>query len=100
MEFEKASFNQPTYNHNISLHDRKRLEITGVRKIENFDSNEFLLETSLGMMKIKGNELEIIKLDTNVGEVNIKGQVNEIHYSNSDKKNKNTEGILARLFKW
>ena len=42
------------YNHGISLLERKNLVITGVKKIENFDSNEFLLDTLQGFLSIKG----------------------------------------------
>ncbi len=40
-----------------------------LKKIESFDSEEFLMETTLGYLVIKGNELEIIKLDTYQGEM-------------------------------
>ena len=49
--------------------------ITGVKKIENFDSEQFLLETIMGFMVIKGSELELVKLDTLQGNVSIKGNV-------------------------
>ena len=32
--------------HNINITSRKNINITGVKKIDNFDENEFLLETS------------------------------------------------------
>ena len=60
-------------NHNISITNRKNINISGVKKIENFDENEFLLETTMGYLKITGNNLEIIKLDTYQGDVAIKG---------------------------
>ena len=36
--------------HNIVLKDRKILEITGVKQIDSFDSNEFLMETAQGWL--------------------------------------------------
>ena len=53
-----------TGNHNINITGRKSINISGVKKIDNFDENEFLLETNMGYLLIKGNNLEIIKLDT------------------------------------
>ena len=50
-------------NHNINIIDRHNITITGIVKIESFDSEEFLLETTLGPLGLKGRELEIIKLD-------------------------------------
>ena len=34
-----------------------------MKKIDNFDEYEFLIETSMGYLLIKGSNLEIIKLD-------------------------------------
>ena len=63
------------FNHGITLVERKNIVISGVKKIESFDSEEFLMETTLGYLVIKGNELEIIKLDTYQGNVSIKGKI-------------------------
>ena len=45
-------FEQTPYHH-VYLKDRKTLELTGIKKIESFDSLEFLIETSLGYLNIK-----------------------------------------------
>ncbi len=87
-----------SYNHSINLLERKTLVITGVKKIENFDVDHFLLETSMGFMLVKGEGLELIKLDTLAGHVTIKGLINSIEYIDSTKKNKE-DSIFSRLFK-
>ena len=51
-----------TYNHNVTINERKNIVISGVKKIDSFDNEEFLMETTMGYMIIKGSELEIIKL--------------------------------------
>ena len=61
-----------TNSHIINITDRKSINITGVKKIDNFDDKEFLIETNMGYLIIKGNDLEIIKLDTYQGDVSIK----------------------------
>ena len=61
-----------TNSHIINITDRKSINITGVKKIDNFDDKEFLIETNMGYLIIKGNDLEIIKLDTYKGDVSIK----------------------------
>ena len=50
-----------SFNHNITLNERKNIIITGVKKIDSFDNEEFLLETTMGPIVIKGEDLEIIK---------------------------------------
>ena len=91
---------ESTFSHSVNIIERKSIVISGVKKIENFDSEEFLLETNMGFMTIKGHDLEIIKLDTFQGTVSIKGQIDSISYMDSlNKKNKN-ESVLSKLFKW
>jgi sporulation protein YabP len=88
-----------TLTHAITLGDRSNLSISGVKKIESFDNEEFLLETTMGYLMVKGDGLEIIKLDTYQGNVNIKGKINNLSYI-EDLKNKDKEdGVLNRLFK-
>ena len=87
------------YNHSVSLLERKTLVITGVKKIETFDKLHFILETTMGFMVIKGNDLELIKLDTLAGNVTIKGTIDYINYIVENKK-KEEDGIFNRLFKW
>ena len=88
-----------SYNHGISLFERKNLVITGVKKIENFDSNQFILDTIMGFMIIKGSELELVKLDTLQGHVTIKGTINSITYAEENSKKDREDSIFSRLFK-
>ena len=69
-----------SFNHGLTITERKNLIISGVKKIESFDNEEFLMETTLGFLVIKGSELEIIKLDTYQGNVSIKGRVDSLMY--------------------
>lgn len=86
------------YNHNITISERKNIVITGVKKIDSFDDEEFLLETTMGFLIVKGKGLEIIKLDTYQGNVSIKGTVNNINYLENNKKEKE-ENVFSKLFK-
>ena len=82
----------------VTLNDRKSIMITGVKKIDSFNEKEFIMDTTLGPLSIKGNDLEIVKLDTYQGNLSIKGYVSSIIYK-EDKKMKE-ESILSKLFKW
>lgn len=86
------------YNHGISLAERKNLLVSGVKKIENFDEEEFLMETTMGFLVVKGEDLELIKLDTMQGNVSIKGKINSMDYI-EETKSKDSQGIFNRLFK-
>lgn len=85
-------------NHSITLTERKNIILTGVKKIESFDEEEFFMETTMGNLTIKGEGLEIIKLDTYQGNVSIKGKVDSLSYSDEGKKEKEN-GIFNKLFK-
>ena len=97
---EKDNSNYTNYNHSINLLERKTLVITGVKKIENFDNLHFLMDTSMGFMLVKGEDLDLIKLDTLAGNVTIKGIVNSIEYILENNKKNRDDSIFNRLFKW
>lgn len=86
-------------NQSINIVDRKSVLITGVNKVENFDNEEFLLITSLGILVIKGSDLELIKFDSASGTVSIKGYVTGFSYVDEEKKDKDSRGILNKLFR-
>ena len=87
-----------SYNHVISINERKMIYITGVNKIESFDEEEFLLDTNMGYLAIKGSSLEIVRLDTKDGVVSIKGNVDSFAYFENIKKNSKSS-IFEKLFK-
>lgn len=87
------------YSHGINLVERKNLIITGVKKIENFDTEQFLLETSMGFVIVKGEDLELIKLDTLQGDVSIRGLIKGIDYLEENNKKQKDNSIFNRLFK-
>ncbi len=88
-----------TSNHNVSITGRKNIVISGVKKIESFDDREFLIETVMGFMNIKGSDLEIIKLDTFQGDVTIKGKIDSLIYLESLNKKNKSDSIFNKLFK-
>ena len=85
-------------NHKISILERKSISLTGIKKINSFDDCEFFVDSIMGAMLIKGENLELIKLDTFQGNLSIKGKINSISYLDDNKKIK-TDNIMSRLFK-
>lgn len=82
--------------HNIVLKDRRYLEINGVKKIEHFDDEEFMIESIQGWIEVEGNDLTLDKLDKERGEIIIKGNINSIQYV-SDKKQ--TGSLVSKMFR-
>ena len=89
-----------SFSHSVSVIERKNILITGVKKVDSFDSEEFLIETIMGYLALKGSDLELIKLDTLQGSVTIKGMVNSFDYIEDTKKEEKNASIISRLFKW
>ena len=81
----------------IKIVDRKRINLSGVKKLVSFNPEEFLIETTLGVILLKGQDLEIIKLDTTDGILSIKGRINSLNYMDANKKSDTS--LIARLFK-
>ena len=88
-----------TSNHSVTINERKNINITGVKKIDSFDNEEFLLETIMGYILIKGSDLEIMKLDTYQGNVIIKGVVDSFTYMENAGKKAKEESMFSKLFK-
>lgn len=84
---------------NIILNSRKKLEISGVIKLENLNPDEFLIHTNLGMLLVKGSSLEMQHLDIEKGFLWITGNISSLDYIDEDEKKKNKEGFLKKLFK-
>ena len=97
---DKEIIMENNFNHGISISERKNVIVNGVKKIESFDNEEFLMDTTLGFLSIKGESLEIIKLDTYQGNVSIKGKIDSLSYSDNNVSKKDKENsFFNKLFK-
>lgn len=94
---DKKDINE-TFNHMITLNERKNIVLSGIKKLNSFDDSEFLVDSIMGAILIKGDNLELLKLDTFQGTLSIKGKINSVNYLDDNKKIR-TENIMARLFK-
>jgi len=68
------------------------------KKVDSFDEEEFLVETVMGYLVLKGEGLDLIKLDTLQGTVSIKGLIKSFDYIDDVKKDKE-HSLFNRLFK-
>ena len=81
--------------HNVILENRKKLSMSGVKKVINFDDNIVVLNTQMGEMTIKGENLHISKMDVDTGDLSVTGNIIGLIY------NETTHGVsvIKRLFK-
>ncbi len=85
--------------HDLNLVGRKELVVTGVKGIDSFDSEEFLIETNLGFLHIKGSGLTLDKMDNDSNELIIKGQFNSLSYVSGQKGKESKGNFLKKIFK-
>jgi len=84
--------------HDVIMRGRRILDITGVKQVESFDNEEFLLETVMGFLAIRGQNLQMKNLDVEKGVVSIKGKVFDITYLDEQHAEK-AKGFFSKLFK-
>lgn len=84
--------------HEVKINDRREIFLTGIKRIDSFDNEEFLMESSMGVILLKGVNLEIIRLDTHDGNVKIKGKIISFTYLDGEGK-QNRESFFSKLFK-
>lgn len=85
--------------HKVILTARNIALITGVLDVLSFDPNEVLLETELGMLMIRGEELHVNRLNLEKGEVDIDGRTDSLIYSERNMHKKDGESLLKKLFR-
>ena len=90
---------QVAVSHRMQIVNRKQVTITGVIDVISFDLNEILLETHMGMLSIKGNDLHVKRLSLDKGEIDIEGETDSFIYSDLGKYKKSKESLMGRLFK-
>lgn len=84
---------------NIVLENRKKLSLSGVRDVLSFDDQIVILDTELGMLTIKGEDIRINKLSLDTTEVIIEGKINCINYSEKQDKKTSSGSLIGKIFK-
>ena len=83
---------------NLVLENREKLTISGVLDVLSFDDQVVILETELGLLTVKGDNLRINKLSIDTSEVIVEGEIYNLAYSDNDM-DKKTTGFLNKIFK-
>ena len=96
--YEANSNKTNTQEHDVIMRGRRLLDITGVKQVESFDNEEFLLETVMGFLAIRGQNLQMKNLDVDKGIVSIKGKVFDLVYID-DQNGDKAKGFFSKLFR-
>ena len=81
---------------NVILENRNKLNISGIKEVISFDDETLLLDTSLGKMTIKGENIHIESFNTESGDLSAKGKFYAVVYMSDTKQ---SGGFLSRIFK-
>lgn len=84
--------------HKFILNQRNTCTMTGVTDVLSFDINEIMLETTLGVLMIRGKDLHVNRLTLEKGEVDLSGTIDSLQYSDMSKMKSRKEPLLTRLF--
>lgn len=96
--YEQNTTKTTVQEHDVVMRGRRLLEITGVKQVESFDNEEFLLETVMGFLAIKGQNLQMKNLDVDKGIVSIKGKIFDLVYLDEQHGEK-AKGFFSKLFR-
>ena len=66
--------------HKLQLSERKSLTMTGVTEVVSFDETAVVLQTSLGLLVVQGQQLQLKNLSLDGGQVAVDGTISALSY--------------------
>ena len=66
--------------HKLQLNERKSLTMTGVTEVVSFDETAVVLQTSLGLLIVQGQQLSLKNLSLDGGQVAVEGSISALTY--------------------
>ena len=84
---------------NLVLENRGKLSISGVLDVLSFDDQVVIVETELGLLTVKGENLRINKLSIDTSEVIVEGDISSLTYSDSKTLEKSKGSLISKIFK-
>ena len=95
---ERKSMNTTGVIQNLILENRSKLSISGVLDVLSFDDQVVILETELGLLTVKGENIRINKLSIDTSEVFVEGDISNLSYSDKSSE-KNKSSLMSKIFK-
>jgi sporulation protein YabP len=67
--------------HVVTITNREQVSVDGVVHVDSFDDQEIVVETDLGTLSLKGEDLHIKQLNLDDGYLEIEGVIDAVSYS-------------------
>ena len=71
---------EQTLSHSLTLHERKKLSLTGATEVVSFDDSCVVVNTPLGTLVVQGRELQLKTLTEDGGNVAVEGYITSLAY--------------------
>ena len=84
---------------NLILENRKKLNVSGVNDVLSFDDQVVIVDTELGLLTIKGENIRITKLSLDTAEIIVEGEISNLSYSQSKQEKSSGTSLLGKIFK-
>ena len=84
---------------NLILENRQKLSVSGVADVLSFDDQVVIIETELGLLTVKGENLRIKKLSIDTSEVIVEGDISSMNYSDQKSSEKSKGSLISKIFK-
>ena len=82
--------------HNVIMEGRRKVSVSGVDDVESFDEGEIVINTSQGLLIVRGQDLHIEKLSLDSGDIVLEGLADGLEYGEDTKA---SGGFFSRLFR-
>ena len=83
---------------NLILENREKLNVSGVLDVLSFDDQIVMVETELGLLTVKGENIRINKLSLDTSEIVVEGEIDSLTYSNKELDKKERWRIVRKNF--
>ncbi len=84
---------------NIVLENREKLNVSGVNDVLSFDDQVVMIDTELGLLTVKGENIRINKLSLDTSEVIVDGEISSLTYSQKVPEKNGGTSLLSKIFK-
>jgi len=84
---------------NIVIENREKMSVSGVIDVESFNDECIIVDTELGMLVIRGEDLHINKLNLDSSELSVEGDIISCEYSDRESSRSEGMGFFSRMFK-
>jgi len=84
---------------NLIMENREKLNISGVVDVESFNDECVIVDTDLGVLVIRGEDLHISKLNLDNSELSLEGEIVSCEYNDREGSKSKGLGFLGKMFK-